>query len=139
MMPNRVGTLDPLASVVVSWRMPVLCVVCVLNRPEARFCPCFINSCCEEERTLLCGGDIEEGRKINPIFELFRDQKPALYGFYCFLFCSVNDCLTHHIVCLNDEAVSPMVLEPSEEVVYARAYDPHIRGSSRTVPECLPA
>ncbi len=33
--------------------------------------------------------DIEEGRKINPIFELFRDQKPALFGFYCFFFFSV--------------------------------------------------
>jgi hypothetical protein len=28
--------------------------------------------------------DIEEGRKINPILELFRDHKPALFGFYCF-------------------------------------------------------
>jgi hypothetical protein len=70
--------------------MPVLCACLIARKPVSAHVS--LIPVVKKRELLLCsrrmgdggGSDIEEGRMINPIFRLFRDHKPALFGFYCF-------------------------------------------------------
>jgi hypothetical protein len=59
MMLNRAGTLKPLASVVVSWRMPVLCACLIARKPVSAHVS--LIPVARKRELLLCSGRMGDG------------------------------------------------------------------------------